>query len=210
MTTELAPNSKDPRVVRTRRILIREMAVQLHKTDFNAITVREIVKNASVNRATFYAHFSDKYALLDAMLEDAFREYFLAGSDGVGLTEETVTELIVALCEYRVASEKCIKKYETVAPIVENDVKGHLRGFIRRLLGGGDGTTDERTSDTAATLVSWALYGLAQQWDREGRTEEPLELARRAAPLIASGFAAPARSASVPGANGARRSRTVL
>jgi AcrR family transcriptional regulator len=34
---------------------------------FNEISVRDIAEAATVNRATFYDHYTDKYALLDAM-----------------------------------------------------------------------------------------------------------------------------------------------
>lgn len=62
-------NSNDPRVRRTRN-LITEAFLDLSKTkDFEEITIGDIAKQADINRSTFYAHFEDKYALLDEIIE---------------------------------------------------------------------------------------------------------------------------------------------
>ncbi len=61
--TEVNPN--DPRVVRTRQLIIDAFVDLLGKKDFYSITVSDISKQATINRATFYAHFTDKFALID-------------------------------------------------------------------------------------------------------------------------------------------------
>ena len=55
----------DPRVKRTRQSLEQAFVDLLHEKGFQAITVQDITQRAGLNRATFYAHFPDKYALLD-------------------------------------------------------------------------------------------------------------------------------------------------
>src|SRR5687768_10975577 len=62
----------DPRVKRTRQLLVQAFTELLSEKDFPSLTVQDIADRATVNRATFYAHFVDKYALLDY----AIREYF--------------------------------------------------------------------------------------------------------------------------------------
>ena len=42
--------------------------------NFQSITVQDITERATVNRATFYAHFEDKYTLLDESVRDRFEE----------------------------------------------------------------------------------------------------------------------------------------
>ncbi|MGG0287443.1 TetR/AcrR family transcriptional regulator [Peribacillus butanolivorans] len=59
----------DPRVLRTRRLLIASFFISVAKVkEFKDITIKEITDEATVNRATFYAHFIDKYDLLDAVI----------------------------------------------------------------------------------------------------------------------------------------------
>ena len=45
----------------------------LSETEFEKITVQDITTRARVNRATFYAHFEDKYALMGYLLRNEFQ-----------------------------------------------------------------------------------------------------------------------------------------
>ncbi|BBP89763.1 hypothetical protein BsIDN1_33810 [Bacillus safensis] len=42
--------------------------------DFNNITVRDITEKATINRATFYAHFDDKFDLLHSTITNTFTD----------------------------------------------------------------------------------------------------------------------------------------
>ncbi|MGH2605359.1 MAG: TetR/AcrR family transcriptional regulator, partial [Anaerolineales bacterium] len=64
----------DPRVRRTRQLLLRAVQELMAEKSFQAITVQDIAERATVNRATFYAHFTDKYALLEFSVREMFRE----------------------------------------------------------------------------------------------------------------------------------------
>jgi len=69
-------NSSDPRVQRTRQLLLDAfMALVQEKHTIHSISIQEIAMRATVNRATFYAHFEDKYALF----VDWSREKFQRG-----------------------------------------------------------------------------------------------------------------------------------
>src|SRR5258707_486426 len=68
----------DPRILRSRRMLMDSLAKLLRKKEFEDISVQEIADDATLNRATFYLHYPDKNALLQAMTESRFR-YLLDG-----------------------------------------------------------------------------------------------------------------------------------
>ena len=55
----------DPRVRRTRQLLQQALDKLLQTKDFENISVQDIAEAATVNRATFYDHFADKFALLE-------------------------------------------------------------------------------------------------------------------------------------------------
>ncbi|RJP51863.1 MAG: TetR family transcriptional regulator [Anaerolineaceae bacterium] len=55
----------DPRVKRTRQLLEEAFSELIQEKDFQSISIQDITVRAGINRATFYAHFPDKYALLD-------------------------------------------------------------------------------------------------------------------------------------------------
>ena len=59
MTTQI--NLDDPRVKRTRQLLQQAFMSLMMEGRFRDITVQEIADRATVNRATFYAHFEDKF-----------------------------------------------------------------------------------------------------------------------------------------------------
>src|SRR2546429_9711183 len=63
----------DPRVLRSRRMLMDSLERLLKKKEFEDISVQEIADDATLNRATFYLHYPDKNALLQAMTESRFR-----------------------------------------------------------------------------------------------------------------------------------------
>ena len=62
----------DPRVKRTRSLLEQAFMDVLKEKGFQTITVQDITQRAGVNRATFYAHFDDKYDLLDHSIRQGF------------------------------------------------------------------------------------------------------------------------------------------
>jgi AcrR family transcriptional regulator len=64
----------DPRILRSRRMLMDSLAKLLIKKAFDDISIQEIADEATLNRATFYLHYPDKNALLQAMTESRFRD----------------------------------------------------------------------------------------------------------------------------------------
>src|ERR1700691_173638 len=64
----------DPRILRSRRMLMDSLAKLLIKRDFEDISIQEIADEATLNRATFYLHYADKNALLHAMTGVRFRD----------------------------------------------------------------------------------------------------------------------------------------
>ncbi|MEQ6353621.1 TetR/AcrR family transcriptional regulator [Lysinibacillus sp. M3] len=54
----------DPRVMRTRQLLRDALVELIEERGFEKITVQDITERATLNRATFYLHYSDKLDLL--------------------------------------------------------------------------------------------------------------------------------------------------
>jgi AcrR family transcriptional regulator len=50
----------DPRILRSRRMLKDALARLLMKKEFEDVSVQEIADEATLNRATFYLHYSDR------------------------------------------------------------------------------------------------------------------------------------------------------
>src|ERR1700732_4536349 len=62
----------DPRIRRTRQLLQDALRKMLEQKGFDDITVQDITEAATLNRATFYAHYPDKFALLEELIRVSF------------------------------------------------------------------------------------------------------------------------------------------
>jgi AcrR family transcriptional regulator len=69
-----AAETTDPRIVRSRRMLMEALGRLLTRKAFDDISIQEIADEASLNRATFYLRYPDKQALLRAMTGARFGE----------------------------------------------------------------------------------------------------------------------------------------
>jgi AcrR family transcriptional regulator len=65
---------RDPRIRRTRKLLQGALGTLMETKSFDEISVQDITEAATVNRATFYDHYTDKFALMEAMVAGGFHE----------------------------------------------------------------------------------------------------------------------------------------
>ncbi|KRM71823.1 TetR/AcrR family transcriptional regulator [Lacticaseibacillus brantae] len=88
----------DLRQIKTERNIQQALVQLLSEQDFEKITIADIAKTAQISRSTFYDHYPDKYALLDAVM-NYYTDYLLT------LTEQRIDAL---LARDRVAFEASI------------------------------------------------------------------------------------------------------
>src|SRR5512142_1886365 len=136
LTEKLIPEKLDPRVRRTRLLLEQAFMDLLEQKGFQAITVQDITECAGVNRATFYAHFPDKYALLDHWVEQGFaQEVDRRMLNACHLTRDNLRNLIVAVCEYiRLMNGHCKPAQAQFESLVETQVKGVMHKLLLKWL----------------------------------------------------------------------------
>jgi len=189
-----AVNTNDPRVRRTRQLLQSAFMTLVHEKSFDAITVHDIAERATVNRATFYAHFADKYALVDATLGASFTELLVGRlPSDAPLNEAALKVFIVAVCDFhRNISKQCIRTYQALESSLEPRIIAHLHLAVRTCL---ERTPTLRTRDgqmreAAATVISWSIYGAALQWYKAGGPQSAEAFAEMVYPLIAGGISA--------------------
>lgn len=68
-------NKTDARVRYTRRVLKQSLLKILKQKPVNKITVKEVCEMAELNRATFYTHYSDCFALLECIEQDVLNAF---------------------------------------------------------------------------------------------------------------------------------------
>lgn len=96
------PGSKDDRRVRYTKMVLKESFVRLlGEKDISKITIKEICEGADINRATFYAHYSDQYDLLHKIEDEMFENiniYLSVYTFDVG--EESTIDMVEHIFEY--------------------------------------------------------------------------------------------------------------
>jgi AcrR family transcriptional regulator len=161
---------------------------------FDDITVQDITARATVNRATFYAHFVDKYALVDEMIREGFTQMLQPRmATPAASTEEQLRRLLLAVCDYWTAlHSQCKHSYRMFESLVEAQVKAQLREQVRSAIieRGGPRSHSHPRVELLATIVSWAIYGAALEWSQRPGGQSAEAFVEEALPLIAASSAA--------------------
>lgn len=182
MESTLTANDLDPRIRRTRQLLFKALGELLAEKNFDEISVQDIAERATVNRATFYDHFTDKFALLEAKITEQFRSRFeerMAGTEGSCPIAQK--QLVLTLCDFLSEVCGCQKRHPQFEPLVESRVKSVLRDYLLECILKQGFTHAE--SELRAALASWAIYGAALEWSRNKKISAEA-MADKVLPLV--------------------------
>jgi AcrR family transcriptional regulator len=149
--------------------------------EFGDITVQDIAAKATVNRATFYAHFEDKFALLGWIIRDQFRSRVLVGLGHFEPTRESVRHLISITGTFLADFVgQCPKKNREFHPLIEALIQEEIHAYVLQGL-------PTKRQETVATVLSWSIFGTAREWSRGARTKPVEKTAERAVELLSTG-----------------------
>lgn len=180
--------SVDPRVRRTRQLLKQAFTELMTEKSFEAITIQDIADRATVNRVTFYAHFQDKYALLEHTIRTMIKERLRSqAQEEAFFSQDNLARLIMTVCEFLAEMEKhCPPPHGQMAPLMEKEIKAELHEILKEWLAERSlkGSYRGPTPEQAAMVASWAIYGAAMQWLQEARQEPAEAYVRQVLPLI--------------------------
>ena len=116
----------DPRVLRTRKLIMDSFIELSGKKEFKDITIKDITTEAMINRATFYYHFTDIYDLLDkALTEVLFVNLNWKSYENSDLNEDTLVSIFTAITDFQTSlSNRCHRGYEdTIARIIRDQLE---------------------------------------------------------------------------------------
>lgn len=158
----------DPRARRTRQMLQQAMGELMSEKRFSDITVQDITNRAEVNRATFYAHFVDKYDLVNAII----RYHFQNALDANLPKEPTLTHANLVLLIETVYAYLSGFTSQCSSPHVDSDqgmmmrqVQSQLYTVLLEWLKRSaiHVKSAPTTPEVAAMMTSWAIFGPALQ-----------------------------------------------
>ncbi len=184
----------DPRVRRTRDLLQGALRGLLAEKEFDKISVQDITAAATLNRATFYAHYPDKFALLGELIRVTFLQ--LLNQRNVkfdGSCSSAFQALILAVCDYLVEAQGSLSSSQhQFEPFLQDTVIDQIRVVL--LEGFREHPLKRRIApEVIAATASWAIYGAVKQWvntpDRASQEEFVALALELVQPIIMSGMA---------------------
>ena len=179
------PDEKlDPRVKRTRGLILKSFEDLLAEKGFETIAVQDVTDKAQVNRATFYAHFQDKYALLDYSIGQMFKQEIEKRTlNACHYSPDNLRNLILAVCEFLSNTHsECAQPHQQFESLIEGTIKKIIFDLLSHWL---KQTNAKISTEIPATVATWAIYGLASLYSHN-KTRPILEkFVDEALPLVA-------------------------
>ena len=175
----------DPRILRSRRMLMEALARLLNKKEFADVSVQEIADEATLNRATFYLHYADKNALLHAMTESRFRDLIERRAITFSDCSGALRAIALGVCDYLAESTGCPTQLSRMAlagsiiPIVEDMFKEGLAHH---------GPAPGADAELLATTAAWAVFGAARRWFQSPNRIPAEEMAARIETMVSPVF----------------------
>src|ERR1700732_2756785 len=125
LQSETTTETTDPRILRSRQMLMESLLRLLTRKEFDNISIQEIADEATLNRATFYLHYPDKNALLQAMTAARFRD--LIARRGLSFTncDGALRAIALGVCDYLAETTGCPSQLAkmplegSIIPVVE-------------------------------------------------------------------------------------------
>lgn len=174
----------DPRVKRTRNLILEAFGSLLAEKGFESISVQDVTDKAEINRATFYKHFVDKYALLDYSISQMFRQEIEKRTlNACHYTPDNLRNLILAVCDFlsNMHSE-CAQPHQQFESLTEGTIKNILFELLSHWL---KQTGTKISTDIPATVATWAIYGLASHYSHLKKRPALEKFVDEALPLVA-------------------------
>nr|WP_193581115.1 TetR/AcrR family transcriptional regulator [Paenibacillus aceris] len=182
------------RTTQTKQSLINAFIQFVSKKDFEKITIADITKAAQVNRATFYAHFKDKFELLDFIIGDSASAAIINRTTGeVKFDQDSIHKLVLALCDfYEQPNIRCRSSYVSlVVPQLKEKALNELRVYLSKSL---KHLYSDEEMKMYVPIYAQVIHEGAIQWATGITIMNKEEVAKRVALLVIGGFESSART----------------
>ena len=171
----------DPRILRSRRMLMDSLERLLKKKEFEDISVQEITDDATLNRATFYLHYPDKNALLQAMTGSRFRDLIERRSITFTDCNGALRAIALGVCDYLAETTGCPSQ------LVRIPLEGSIIPVVEEMF--KEGLTHHEMAPAAdaallATTAAWAVFGAARRWSQTPNRIPAEEMAARIETMV--------------------------
>lgn len=184
---------RDRRVVRSRQALVEAFGELLEEKNFQEISVYQISERADLNRGTFYAHFSDKYELLELVIRDRFRAYLDKGLGNSDRKQQIndLQQIIQLVIGYFQDARCAMRPDAPFAYIVERALQQELQAILAGWLQQNSGMEKQEWPmplEMIASMMAWSIFGATSQLCSNKSLAKPEELAAQLETLLIHGI----------------------
>jgi AcrR family transcriptional regulator len=176
-----AAEATDPRILRSRRMLMEALFRLLMQKEFDNISIQEIADEATLNRATFYLHYPDKNALLQAMTATRFRELIARRGVSFSNCDEALRAIALGVCDYLAESTGCPSQLAKMP--LEGSIIPVVEGIFREGAGKHE-MPPGADPELLATSAAWAIFGAARLWFQTPNRVPAEEMAARIEAMV--------------------------
>ncbi len=137
----------------------------LKSKSIEQISVADIAQEATVNRATFYDHYNDKFQLLEGLVASRFEDHLRNRNVAFdGSCPTALSAIVLATCDYlaEVSHIGCPEQRQ-----MEKHFEAAMISVVRGMLLGGFQRHPPQSSlppELIAAIVTGAIYGGAREW----------------------------------------------
>lgn len=186
-------NANDPRVKRTRQLLMQSfMELLLEKKNIYSISVQDIAARATVNRATFYAHFEDKFAFLECWMREKFQKKLKDALPDSSISNmSSLRTLLLAVFEFLARTREYMASEDRqFEPLFEIAMQKELYQLLFEWLSKESETKVSLEIVQATALVtSWGIFGSAVEWSRNPLNRSMEAMVQDVLVVVAAGLA---------------------
>ena len=139
----------------------------LDQRPLEEVSVADIAEAATLNRATFYDHYPDKFALLEAMVAARFQQLLMRREVVFdGGCASVVGSIALAMCEFLAETPNlACRTHRQMEQQFESAMVAVVRGMLVDGIARHPPSSGAAPSVVAAALAG-ALYGAAKEWIR--------------------------------------------
>ncbi len=180
-------NSNDPRVKRTKQLIQQTFFELMNEKGFDAVTIQDIANRATINRSTFYAHYTDKYALLEELTILAFEEMIPEQIIQAQIFTNDICRQFVKLTnDYIIAFyQKCRFNNKSFTSQIDGKVKQILHQTVLSILNRSRADID---TNIIALMISSTIYSAVYCWYEDNRSDDIKQLSNTVTTFIMNGL----------------------
>lgn len=175
-------------------MLFEALQALLLEKDFEKISVQDIAEKAALNRATFYDHYPDKFALMESMVRERFESLIFKHGLRFDVCDGAIKRIALIVCDFitdigcdgtEKRRQQMYVQMTVIATIRQIIVDGSKRYDRARATALGDSTLA-----LLATSAAWAICGATSEWAQTPDRGSADEVAEAIESLVAPMFSA--------------------